>query len=143
MSVHPCFHPCVHPFTLSNINISATSRLITKCYQKHHLGMGSLLGFGPDQIRILVSLATDSSHRVLMGKTVLPLFSRLFFRRSFSFIVASNKLCMGAPMSLKFGQIQPSSAELAAIERLKKTKNPHTLTMGKTVLPPFLSSCRS
>ena len=32
-------------------------------------------------------------------------------------------------MSLKFGQIQPSSVELAAIERLKK--NPHTLTMGK------------
>ena len=44
-------------------------------------------------------------------------------------------------MSLKFDQIQPSSAELAAIERLKK--NPHPLTMGKTVLPPFLSSCRS
>ena len=141
MSVRPCFHPCVRPITLSNINISATSGLITKCYQRHHLGMGSVLGFGPDRVRILVSLATDSSHRVLMGETVLPLFLGFFFRRSFSFIVASNKLCIGAPMSLKFGQIQPSSAELAAIERLKK--NPHTLTMGKTVLPPFLSSCRS
>ena len=74
MSALPCFHPCVRPFTLSNINISATSGLITKCYQKHHLGMGSVLGFGPDRIKILVSLATDSSHRVLMGKTVLPLF---------------------------------------------------------------------
>ena len=74
MSVRPCFHPCVRPFTLSNINISATSGLITKCYKKHHLGMESVLGFGPDRIRILVSLATDSSHRVLMGKTVLPLF---------------------------------------------------------------------
>ena len=126
MSGRPCFHPCVRPFTLSNINISATSGLITKCYQKHHLGMGSVLGFGPDQIRILVSLAANSSHRVLMGgENGVATFSRLFFRRSFSFIVASNKLCIGAPMSLKFGQTQPSSAELAAIERLKK-RSPHT-----------------
>ena len=28
------------------------------------------LGFGPDRIRILVSMATDSSHRVTMGKTL-------------------------------------------------------------------------
>ena len=28
-------------------------------------------GFGPDQIRTLVSMATDSSHRVIMGKTTL------------------------------------------------------------------------
>ena len=26
------------------------------------------IGFGPDQIRTLVSMATDSSHRVIMGK---------------------------------------------------------------------------
>ena len=26
------------------------------------------LGFGPDRIRTLVSMATDSSHRVIMGK---------------------------------------------------------------------------
>ena len=84
MSVRPCFHPpCVRPFTLSSINISATSGLITKCYEKHHLGMGSVLGFGPDWIRIPVSLATDSSHRVLMGKTVLPLFLGSFSDDSF------------------------------------------------------------
>ena len=63
----------MRPFTLSSINISATSGLVTKCYEKYHLGMGSVLGFGSDRIRILVSFATDSSHRVLMGKTVLPL----------------------------------------------------------------------
>ena len=28
------------------------------------------LGFGPDGIRTLVSMATDSSHRVIMGKTL-------------------------------------------------------------------------
>ena len=31
-----------------------------------------------DRIRTLVSLATDSNHRVIMGKTVLPLFSAVF-----------------------------------------------------------------
>ena len=46
---------CVCPFTLSNMN---------------HLGEGkSALGFGPDQIRILVSMATDSSHRAIMRKS--------------------------------------------------------------------------
>ena len=31
------------------------------------------LGFGPDRIRTLVSMAADSSHRVIMGKTLRPL----------------------------------------------------------------------
>ena len=58
------------------MNISATSKLITmKFYQKHHLdGRKAALGFGPDWIKTLVSMATDSSHRVIMEKTVLPLF---------------------------------------------------------------------
>ena len=62
-------------FTLSNMNISATKRLITtKFYLKHHLGGGkTAIGFGPDQIGTLVSIAMDSSHRVLMGKILLAL----------------------------------------------------------------------
>ena len=64
------------PSTISNMNISATSGSITmKFYQKHHWDGGkSALGFGLDWIKTLVSMATDSSHRVIMGKTVLPLF---------------------------------------------------------------------
>ena len=60
----------------SNINISSTSGPITmKFYQKHHWDGGkAALGFGPDWIKTLVSMATDSSHRVIMEKTVLPLF---------------------------------------------------------------------
>ena len=60
----------MRPFTLSNMNISATSGLIAiKFYQKYHWGGGkAATGFGPDRIRTLVSMATDSSHRVLMGK---------------------------------------------------------------------------
>ena len=61
---------CVRLFTLSNINISATSGPIaTKFYLKYHWGGGKdALGSGPDRIGTLVSMATDSLHRVIMGK---------------------------------------------------------------------------
>ena len=52
------------------MNISATSGpIVTKFYLKHHLvGEKDALGFGPDRIRTLVSMATDNSHRVIMEK---------------------------------------------------------------------------
>ena len=64
--------PSVRLSTLSNMNISEISWLIViKFHQKHHWGGGlTALGFGPDRIRTLVSMATDSSHRVIMGKTL-------------------------------------------------------------------------
>ena len=54
-----------------NINIPETSGLIaTKFYPKHHWGGGkAALGFEHDRIGTLVSMAKDSSHRVIMGKT--------------------------------------------------------------------------
>ena len=60
----------VRPFTLSDMNISETSwPVIIKFYLKHHWGRGlAALGFGPDLIRTLVSMATDSSLWVIMGK---------------------------------------------------------------------------
>ena len=59
--------PSVHTF----IYISKTSRPnATEFYLKHHWGEGkAALGFGADRMRTLVSMATDSSHRVIMGKT--------------------------------------------------------------------------
>ena len=40
-----------------------------KFYLKHHWGgEKASVGFDPDRIRTLVSMATDSSHRVIMGK---------------------------------------------------------------------------
>ena len=56
--------PSVRASTLSNMNIFETSRSITtKFYLKHHWGGGkAALGFDADQIRTLVSMATDSSH---------------------------------------------------------------------------------
>ena len=70
--------PSVRPLTLSNMNISAISRPIaTKFYLKHHWSGGKASsGFWPDRIGSLVSLvslATDSSHRVIMGKILLAL----------------------------------------------------------------------
>ena len=56
--------------TLSNITISKTSWPIKiEFYLKHHCNGGkATIGFGPDQIRTLVSMVTDSSHRVIIGK---------------------------------------------------------------------------
>ena len=55
--------------------ISTTSRpILTKFYLKHNLGGGkAALCFGPDPIGTLVSMATDSSQRVIMGKISLAL----------------------------------------------------------------------
>ena len=63
----PSVSVCV--LTLSNMNISVASGPIAiKFYLKHHWGGGkAALGFVPDRIRTLVSMATDSSHRVIMG----------------------------------------------------------------------------
>ena len=60
----------VGQFTLSDMNISETSwPIIIKFHLKHHwCGVLAALGFGPDRIRTLVSMATDSSNRVIMGK---------------------------------------------------------------------------
>ena len=68
-----CLYVCVS--TLLNINISETSGPIaTKFYLKHHLGgEKAALGFEQDRIGTLVSMATDSSHWVIMGKILLAL----------------------------------------------------------------------
>ena len=67
------------------MNISETNGSIaTKFYLKHYFGGGlAALGFGPDRIRTVVSMATESSHRVLMEKAVSPLFLSCFSSDSF------------------------------------------------------------
>ena len=72
------------------MNISKTrGPIATKFYLKHHWGMGKpALGFGPGRIRTLVSMATDSSHRVIMGKTASLRFLAVFDR--ILFILAGN-----------------------------------------------------
>ena len=104
------------------MNISETNGSIaTKFYLKHHLGGGlAALGFGPDRIRTLVSMATESSHRVIMVKTVSPFFLGCFFIRSFSYLQVT-KTCMRARKSSIFSLIGPPTEELAALESKKKS----------------------
>ena len=66
--------------TLSNMNISATGwRIGMKIYLKHPWDGGKAsVGFDLDRIRTLVSMATDSSHRVIMGKTASSHFLECF-----------------------------------------------------------------
>ena len=75
-----CLSASVRPLTLSNMNISATSWPIgMKFYLKHHWAGGKAsVRFDPDLIRTLVSMATDSSHRVIMGKTPSSCFLECF-----------------------------------------------------------------
>ena len=80
VSVRPSVRASVRVSTLSNMNISETSRPITiKFYLKHHWGGGkAALCFGADQFRTLVSMATDSSYRVIMGKRASSRFLGCF-----------------------------------------------------------------
>ena len=79
-SVRLCVCASVRPFTFSNMNISATSWPIgMKFYLRHHWGGGKAsVGFDPDRIRTLVSMATESSNRVIMGKTASSRFLKRF-----------------------------------------------------------------
>ena len=72
------------------MNISEISWLIViKFHQKHHWGWGlTPLGLGLDWIRTLVSMATDSNQRVIMGKTCDHSNSFIF---DWFFILAGNE----------------------------------------------------
>ena len=80
--VYPCsgVRRCRRRSPFSNMNISEASWPIAiKFYLKHHWGGGKAAwGFGADQFRTLVSMATDSSHRVIMGKTASSSFLECF-----------------------------------------------------------------
>ena len=68
-----CLAVCL--WTFLNLNISATSGpIVTNFYLNHHWGEGKAeFGFGLDRIGTLVSMATDSSHRVIMGEILSAL----------------------------------------------------------------------
>ena len=70
-------------------NVSETSGpTAIKFYLKHHWGgEKAAIGFVPDWIRTLVSMATDSSHRIIVAT-----FSRLFFIRSFSLLAGNEDM---------------------------------------------------
>ena len=77
MGVEPAsMRLCVRALTLANMNIFTTSRSIaTKFYLKHHWGgrPAAFVFFLKDRIGTLLSMATDSSYRVIMGEILLTL----------------------------------------------------------------------
>ena len=86
-----------------------------KFYLKHHWGGGKASGgFDPDWIRSLVSMATDSSHRVKWEKRRPYVFLNAF--DWILFILAGNDDMHES----FFGRIRPWTMELAALERMKK-----------------------
>ena len=62
---------------MSKKNISEASRPSLIKFNVNHNWVGGLmvLGFGADCIKIVVSMATDRSHRLTMGKTKKIFFS--------------------------------------------------------------------
>ena len=121
MGVEPAsVRPSVRALTLSNMNISATSgSIVTRFYLKHHWsGVNVALCFGPDRIGNLVSMATDSFHRVIMGKNLVSTLAPSFLIGSSSFLQVT-RTTIKAWMSLNFGRIPPLTSELAALEHLK------------------------
>ena len=104
------------------MNISETNGSIANqnFYLKHHwFGGKAGFGFGSDRIGTLVSMATESSHRVVMEKTVSPLFSHVF--HPILFILADNDDMHESSDEFEFQPAGPPTAELTALERLKKS----------------------
>ena len=67
-----------------------------------------------------MSMATDSSHRVIMGENVVTTLAPSFLIGSSSYLQVTRTLITSRTSS-KFRQIGPRTAELAALERLEKS----------------------
>ena len=90
MGLEPTYiRPCVCASPHSNMNISVTSWPIVIKFHLEHRWCGGLaaLEFGPDLIRTLVSMAKDSSHRVIKSCD----HSSFLFFDLFFFFLAGNK----------------------------------------------------
>ena len=65
-------------------------------------------------------MATDSSHRVIMGKNLVTNLAPSFVICSSLFLQVSRTI-IKSRLGLKFGRIRPGTYELAALERLEKS----------------------
>ena len=92
-----------------------------KFYLKHHcVGGKAVLGFGLDRIRTLVFMATDISHRDIMGENVVNTLAPSFLIGSSSYLQVT-RTSITSRTSSKFGQIGLRTAELAALGHLEKS----------------------
>ena len=65
-------------------------------------------------------MATDSSHRVVMGKNLVTTLAPSFLICS-SLFLQVTRTTIKSRMGSKFGKIRPGTYELAALERLEKS----------------------
>ena len=72
-----------------------------------------------------MSMATDSSHRVIMGENVVNPLAPSFLIGSSSYLQVTRTFITSRTSS-KFGYVGSRTAELAALERLEKS---HRLIM--------------
>ena len=72
-------------------------------------------------------MATDSSHRVIMGENVVSTLAPSFLI-AFSSYLQVTRTSITSRTSSKFGQIGPRTAELDALEGLENT---HRFIMGE------------
>ena len=103
-----------------------------KYYLKHQWDGGkTALRFGQDRFRTLVSIATDTSHRVILGKSGGQSFRQaLSFLFGSSFFLQVTRTTIQSRQSSNFGKIRQRiailSTELSTLERLKsRLKNQH------------------
>ena len=97
------------------MNISETSwPIVIKFQLELHWGGGlAALGFRPDRIRTLVSMATDSSHRVIMGgNLVTTLAPSCLIGSLFLQVTRTN---IKSQMGSKFSKVRPGTEEIAAL----------------------------
>ena len=87
---------------------------------KFYWGGGkAALCFGQDRIRTVVPMATDSSHRVIMGENIVSTLAPSFLIGSSSYLQVTRTTKISRTSS-HLGQIRPRTAELAVLERLNK-----------------------
>ena len=67
-----------------------------------------------------MSMATDSSHRVIMGENVVTTLAPSFFIGSSQYLQVT-RTSITSRTSSKFGQIGQRTAEEAALERREKS----------------------
>ena len=80
--------------------------MVIKFHQKHHWDGGlTALGFRLDRIRTLVSMATDSSHRVIMGENLVTTLALSFLIGS-SLFLQLTRTPIKSRMGSKLGSIQ-------------------------------------
>ena len=85
--VSACISLCVNIFKHEYLRDKQADR--NQILFEHHWDGGKAsVGFDPDRIRTLVSMATDSSHRFIMGKRRHHVFSNAFDQ--ILFILAGN-----------------------------------------------------